>query len=306
MAAGISFKRNSRSACSMEEHERLAAIVMTLHPRAAGNSRQRTSSGRRSAKASRRKRVLSPIYWEGVLISWAIPAANWPMDSSFWACANWASSSLRSVISENVTTAPSDFPLASESGVQVYSTGKLAPPFPEQVRFVVANHSVFNGFPDRTVLRGEGRSVPLRVVESGVVRLPDQFFRPPTQQFACRGGLAKLTSPACRRRKCLRLRNSGSCGSADGVAAVLLRPARSVMSRTITVKSCRFSTQAVLIASSRGQVVPSLRRPSTSRRISGAVLLRCGHPGAVRPATASLSSMGKSVASRFPTTSTAW
>ena len=36
-----------------------------------------------------RKRTLSPMNWVGVLISCAMPADSWPMDSSFWA---WASS----------------------------------------------------------------------------------------------------------------------------------------------------------------------------------------------------------------------
>ena len=36
-----------------------------------------------SAKALSRKRVLSPTYWAGVLISWAIPAASCPTASSF-------------------------------------------------------------------------------------------------------------------------------------------------------------------------------------------------------------------------------
>ena len=35
------------------------------------------------------------MYWEGVLISWAIPAASSPMDSNFCAWANWASIALR-------------------------------------------------------------------------------------------------------------------------------------------------------------------------------------------------------------------
>ena len=35
----------------------------------------------------------------GVLISWATPAARWPMDSSFCACASCASSTRRSLVS---------------------------------------------------------------------------------------------------------------------------------------------------------------------------------------------------------------
>ena len=35
---------------------------------------------------------LSPMNWVGVLISWAMPEASWPMTSSFWACWSWASS----------------------------------------------------------------------------------------------------------------------------------------------------------------------------------------------------------------------
>ena len=36
------------------------------------------------------------MYWMGVLISWAMPAAREPMDSSFWAWRSWTSICLRS------------------------------------------------------------------------------------------------------------------------------------------------------------------------------------------------------------------
>jgi len=73
----------------------------------------------RSRKASLRKMVLSPTYWMGVLISWAMPAASWPMASSFWAwrsCtsmeARSSSEARRSVMSRETTRARAGWPKA--------------------------------------------------------------------------------------------------------------------------------------------------------------------------------------------------
>ena len=52
--------------------------------------------GNERAKDFCRKRMLSPMYWVGVLISWAMPAARWPTDSSFWAWRSWISIMRRS------------------------------------------------------------------------------------------------------------------------------------------------------------------------------------------------------------------
>jgi hypothetical protein len=52
------------------------------------------------------KRVLSPMTWIGVLISWAIPAASLPTASSFWAWRSSTSISRLSEMSEKLTTAP--------------------------------------------------------------------------------------------------------------------------------------------------------------------------------------------------------
>src|SRR5581483_679816 len=53
----------------------------------------------KSLNASATKRRLSPTYWMGVLISWAMPAANCPTDSSFCAWRSWTSMRLRSACS---------------------------------------------------------------------------------------------------------------------------------------------------------------------------------------------------------------
>ena len=92
MALGISSMRNSRSASSAIF--RTAAASPGAAIPASWRSRRAccaATSCPSAVNASRRKMVLSPMYWVGVLISWAMPAASWPMDSSFWAWRIWTS-----------------------------------------------------------------------------------------------------------------------------------------------------------------------------------------------------------------------
>ena len=87
-----------------------------------------------SPKASFRKLVLSPMNWIGVLISWAMPAASWPMASSFWAWRSWSSRRarsisprFRSVMSSMVPTVPATRPSRSKKGAFVSRTVRRLP-----------------------------------------------------------------------------------------------------------------------------------------------------------------------------------
>ena len=51
-----------------------------------------------------------------LLKSCAMPAANWPTASIFWACRNWASSPRRSVTSVSTATVCVNFPSAPRTG----------------------------------------------------------------------------------------------------------------------------------------------------------------------------------------------
>ena len=62
------------------------ASLSCVRANSARSSKARLSSSNDSA----RKAVLSDTNWTGVLISWATPAASWPIASSFWAWLNWA------------------------------------------------------------------------------------------------------------------------------------------------------------------------------------------------------------------------
>lgn len=89
IASSVSVRRYSRSAPSTSSSNARAASAGSLPAaidwhRAEARSMTRTQS----RNASFRNRVLSPMYCMGVLISWAMPAASWPIDSSFcdWSC----------------------------------------------------------------------------------------------------------------------------------------------------------------------------------------------------------------------------